>query len=101
MSEDAADSIESGRRLVRADPAAAQSLSQRLGQYLERLTWRTPLHDMRLKGRHPLRLLAVPDDPLPGDPGAGTMLIDGTLCAAGEAHDLAGLDLAAPKAGAK
>ena len=100
MSEDAADSIESGRRLVRADPAAAQSLSQRLGQYLERLTWRTPLHDMRLKGRHPLRLLAVPDDPLPGDPGAGTMLIEGTLCAAGEAHQVAPLDLASPKAGA-
>jgi uncharacterized heparinase superfamily protein len=100
MSEEAADSIESGRRLVRADPAGAQSLSQRLGQYLERLTWRTPLHDMRLKGRHPLRLLAVPDDPLPGDAQAGLALLDGTLAAAGEAHPIATLDLTTPKASA-
>ena len=99
MSEEAADGIESGRRLVRADPAAAQSLSQRLGQYLERLTWRTPLHDMRLKGRHPLRLLAVPVDPLPGDADAGFALLDGVLRAGGEAQEVATLDLSSTKPG--
>ena len=101
MSDEVAglDGIESGRRLVRADPAAAQSLSQRIGQYLERLTWRTPIHDMRLKGRHPLRLIAVPDDPLPGDADSGLLLLDGQMRAGGETRDVASLDLAHPKAG--
>ncbi|KQT34950.1 heparinase [Sphingomonas sp. Leaf412] len=94
------DGIESGRRLVRADPAAAQSLSQKLAHYLERLTWRTPLHDMRLKGRHPLRLLAVPVDPMPGDADAGLALLDGRLVAGGEAHDAATVDLSSAKPGA-
>ena len=97
--EKTANGIESGRRLVRADPAAAQSLSQRLGQYLERLTWRTPLHDMRLKGRHPLRLLAVPVDPLPGDADAGLALLDGTLLAGGSAYEVATLDLGSTRHG--
>ena len=40
---DPADGIEPGKRLIRVDTDRGQSLSQRLAQSLQRLTWRTPL----------------------------------------------------------
>ncbi|WP_446705245.1 hypothetical protein, partial [Aeromonas veronii] len=49
-----ADSIEEGKRLVRVSTGGL-SLADRLSEHLHRLTWRTPLHSLRLKGRHPLK----------------------------------------------
>jgi uncharacterized heparinase superfamily protein len=50
----------------------------------QRLTWRTPIHGMRLKGRHPLKLIAVPDDPFVGDSRPRQWLLDGVINFRGE-----------------
>jgi uncharacterized heparinase superfamily protein len=70
---------ESGRALIRVDASAAQSLATRLSHWVERLTWRTPIHDMRLKGQHPPKLLAVPDDPFAGDAARGRAMLAGEV----------------------
>ena len=74
----------SGKRLVRTGGDRGLSLGERLSERLHRLTWRTPLHAMRLKGRHPLKLIAVPDDPMLGDVAAGEALMGGTFALRGE-----------------
>jgi uncharacterized heparinase superfamily protein len=81
-SEDAAtdeDGIEQGKRLVRARGLGGLSLGERISNRFYRLTWRTPLHALRLRGRYPLKLLVVPTDPIPGDCGRGQSLLDGRL----------------------
>ena len=70
--------IEAGKRLVRAGDRGL-SLGERLANGIYRLTWRTPLHGLRLNGRYPLKLLAVPEDPIPGNPEAGRRIAEGTL----------------------
>jgi uncharacterized heparinase superfamily protein len=70
--------VEAGKRLVRAGDRGL-SLGERLANGLYRLTWRTPLHGLRLNGRYPLKLLAVPADPLPGNPEAGRQLAEGNM----------------------
>jgi len=84
-----------GRRVIRAR-AAGQSLAERLAARLHRLSWRTPLHAARLRGRHPLKLLAVPDDPLPGDAAAGAALLDGRVRHRGEERALGEVDFTRP-----
>lgn len=81
--DDAREEIPVGRRLVQAR-GSSHSLTARLSAYLYRLTWRTPLHRMRLKGRYPLKLLAVPDDALPGDAAGGTAMLGGRVKRMGE-----------------
>lgn len=68
------DSIETGKRLIRLSDDRGSSLADRIAARFYRLTWRTPLHALRLKGRFPLKLLGVPEDPIPGDPMAGKAL---------------------------
>ncbi len=75
--------IEAGKRLVRAGDRGL-SLGERIANGFHRLTWRTPLHGLRLNGRYPLKLLAVPDDPISGDAEAGRALAAGTMVAARE-----------------
>ena len=94
--EDARDGVEEGRRLIRVGGATGLSLAERLAERLHRLTWRTPIHDMRLKGRHPLKLLAVPDDPVLGDAGRGRALLDGRVSYLGEERAIDALDLRRP-----
>ncbi len=65
------DGIDEGKRLVRVGGDKGLSLAERLSERLARLTWRTPLHTMRLRGRYPLKLIAVPDDPMLGDVARG------------------------------
>lgn len=72
-----------GQRLVHVR-GTGLSLSARLAAQFYRLTWRTPLHGMRLKGRYPLKLLAVPDDPLRGNTDAGTRMLNGAIERSGE-----------------
>jgi len=76
--DDALSEIEPGKRLVRLGDKGL-SLGERIANHFHRLTWRTPLHAMRLKGRYPLKLLAVPQDPVPGDKRAGQWLLSGNL----------------------
>ncbi|MEG3149456.1 heparinase II/III family protein [Sphingomonas sp. ZT3P38] len=100
MSEDGrdtgADGIDEGKRLIRQGGDKGLSLAERLAEQFHRLTWRTPIHGMRLRGRHPLKLIAVPDDPFPGDPRRGRALLDGKLSLRGETRTIADLDLARP-----
>jgi len=66
-------------RLTRDLGDRGPSLAERLGERLDRLAFQSPLHRMRLKGRYPLKLLAVPEDPVPGDPAIGARLKGGRL----------------------
>ena len=75
--------IEVGKRLVRLGDKGL-SLGERIANQIYRLTWRTPLHAMRLKGRYPLKLLAVPTDPLPGNRQAGQWMKSGQMRWQGE-----------------
>jgi uncharacterized heparinase superfamily protein len=86
------DGIEEGKRLIRVGGDKGLSLAERLSERLHRLTWRTPLHDLRLKGRHPLKLMAVPDDPVPGDVERGRALLAGRLSYLGEERAIDLLD---------
>ena len=90
--DDAPDTIDEGKRLVRLGGDTGLSLAERLSERLQKLTWRTPLHSLRLRGRYPLKLIAVPDDPIIGDVGRGQALLDGRVSFRGESHDLAELD---------
>ena len=92
------DTIDEGKRLIRLDGAKGLSLAERLSERLHRLTWRTPIHGMRLRGRHPLKLIAVPDDPFLGDVKRGRALLDGKLAFRSEVHAMDALDFARPAA---
>lgn len=78
-----------GKRLVRTNDKGL-SLGERLAERLNRLTWRTPLHAMRLRGKHPLKLIAVPDDPFSGDTVRGQSLMGGRFTFRGDAADADG-----------
>lgn len=86
------DSIEAGKRLIRLPADKGLSLSDRISNQFYRLTWRTPLHGLRLKGRHPLKLLGVPEDPIPGDSKAGTAIRAGHFLFRGLRQPLETLD---------
>ena len=92
------DTIEGGKRLIRLGGDKGLSLTERLSERLHRLTWRTPIHGMRLKGRHPLKLIAVPDDPFLGDARRGHALLAGQMAFRDEVRALDTLDLARPDA---
>lgn len=79
---DAPDAAEPGSdafRLTRNLGDRGPSLSERLSDRLDRLSFASPFHRMRLKGRFPLKLIAVPDDPVPGDPAIAQRLKGGRL----------------------
>lgn len=78
------DTIAAGKRLVRVGSGAGLSLSERLANRLNRLSWRTPIHALRLRGRYPLKLLSVPDDEILGDVARGTALLGGQFSFRGE-----------------
>jgi len=68
----------------RAGQRPGSSLSETLGRTLKKLSFRTPVHKLRLRGRYPLQLLDVPADPITGSLRAGRALLDGKMVAAGE-----------------
>ncbi|HEY0269513.1 MAG TPA: heparinase II/III family protein, partial [Sphingomonas sp.] len=92
----AEDGIEPGRRLIRVGDDKGQSLTERLAAHFNRLTWNTPFHSLRLRGRFPLKLLGVPRDPIPGDREAGLDIMDGEVTLGRHRADTATLDFAAP-----
>lgn len=91
---EARDSIDKGRRLIRLDDGGL-SLSEKIATRFRRLIWRTPLHRLRLRGKFPLKLLAVPEDPIPGDRTRGQSLLEGRALYHGQELALADLDFAA------
>jgi len=96
LSEDPPDSgtdgVEQGKRLIRLGGDRGLSLADRVAERLQRLTWKTPIHTMRLRGRHPLKLIAVGDDPFLGDAERGNALLEGVLTFRGEERAVAALD---------
>jgi uncharacterized heparinase superfamily protein len=93
---DGEDGIEPGKRLIRAGDDRGVSLSERLSWRLHRLSWRTPLHSLRLRGRHPLKLLAVPKDPVAGDKLAGEAILRGRFLHRGQTLEIESLDFNDP-----
>jgi len=69
--------------LRRVDGDKGVSLAERVTAGLHRLGYRSALHRIRLRGRFPLKLLAVPVDPIPGDVAAGERILRGRLLYAG------------------
>ncbi len=94
--EPAEDGIEQGKRLIRLSDDKGLSLAERIANRFYLLSWRTPLHSRRLKGKYPLKLLAVPDDPVPGDARAGQAIRAGYFLFRGRKQIVDTLDFAAP-----
>jgi len=92
----AADGVEEGKRLIRTGGDRGLSLAERISERFQRLTWGTPLHAMRLRGRYPLKLIAIPDDPFFGDAQRGNALLDGKIRFRGEERAIDTLDFAHP-----
>lgn len=86
------DQIEPGKRLIRMGPSGGASLAERISWRLHRLSWRTPFHSLRLRGRFPLKLLAVPKDPVAGDKTAGEAILHGRFLHRGTAYPIDALD---------
>lgn len=78
-----ADEPEGERRLLRVGGDRGLSLSERLAARVSTSLYNTPLHRIRLRGRYPLKLLGVPQDPVPGDPVIGERLFAGRMIHAG------------------
>ena len=77
---------EPGDRLRRGAAGGSDkgvSLTERVAASLHRLSYRTALHRIRLRGHFPLKLLAVPLDPFPGDAAVGERIVAGRLPHAG------------------
>jgi uncharacterized heparinase superfamily protein len=89
---DAGDAADLARQRHRTAQRPGTSLTETLGRGLKKLSFRTPVHSLRLRGRYPLQLLDVPADPIPGNVRAGRALLDGKMVAAGEAIAFEALD---------
>jgi uncharacterized heparinase superfamily protein len=96
LADDHNDTIETGKRLITLSDDRGASLTDRIAARFYRLTWRTPLHALRLQGKFPLKLLGVPDDPIPGNPAAGKALRAGHFLFRGLKLPTARLDMANP-----
>jgi uncharacterized heparinase superfamily protein len=90
------EGVDSGRSLIRAGDDRGVSLAERLSWRLHRLSWRTPFHSLRLRGRYPLKLLAVPKDPVAGDKLAGEAILRGRFLHRGETVEIETLDFNDP-----
>jgi uncharacterized heparinase superfamily protein len=88
--------IAPGKRLIRVGGGQGSSLGEQLSSLLHRLSWRTPFHALRLRGRSPLKLLAVPKDPVAGDKTAGEAILRGRFLRRGETIEIETLDFADP-----
>jgi uncharacterized heparinase superfamily protein len=88
--------IEQGKRLIRVGDDRGISLSERVSRALHLLAYKTPLHSLRLRGRFPLKLLAVPKDPIAGDKAAGEALLAGGFVHGRETHPIQGIDFSDP-----
>jgi uncharacterized heparinase superfamily protein len=90
------EEIEPGKRLIRVGGGQGASLGEHLSSVLHRLSWRTPFHAFRLRGRSPLKLLAVPKDPVAGDKTAGEAILHGRFVRRGKALAIDELDFGDP-----
>ncbi|SCW63839.1 Uncharacterized conserved protein, heparinase superfamily [Sphingobium faniae] len=84
--------IEQGKRLIRLADDKGLSLAQRIANRFYLLSWKTPLHGRRLKGKYPLKLLAVPEDEIPGNLPAGQAVRAGYFLFRGMKQPIGKLD---------
>ena len=96
--DDEADDIGGEQRLRRVAGDRGLSLSERLAARISTTLYRTPLHRMRLRGRYPLKLLGVPQDPWPGDAAIGERLGAGRMVHAGHVAMTRDMNFADPHA---
>ena len=82
--DDDFDTGDDGGRLLRVGGGHGLSLSERLAARVSASLYATPLHRLRLRGRFPLKLLGVPEDPVPGDAGVGERIAAGRMVHAGQ-----------------
>ncbi|MGE4321905.1 MAG: heparinase II/III family protein [Sphingobium sp.] len=92
------DGIEQGKSLIRLAEDKGLSLAERISNRFYLLSWKTPIHSRRLKGKYPLKLLAVPDDEIPGDARAGQAMRAGYLLYRGLQQPIGTLDFTRPAA---
>ena len=78
------DRVEPGRRLIRIEHDKSHSLAERVSGRVHALAWRTPVHGLRLRGRHLLKLYGVPSDPIEGMVRLGGAMLDGEIVWQGE-----------------
>lgn len=78
--------------MIRLSGDKGHSLAERVAAHFYRWSWSTPLHAMRLKGKYPLKLLAVPDDDIAGDVAAGHALRAGYFLFRGLKQPIDSLD---------
>ncbi|VAW05185.1 Heparinase II/III-like [hydrothermal vent metagenome] len=84
-----------GRSLtLRSAGDRGQSLAEQAAMLYYRMTWRMPMHRLRLSGKLPLRLLAVPVDPIEGDRVQGTAVRAGHFLFRGLKKNHEGIDFA-------
>ena len=83
--------VSTGHELIVHRPDDGNGLIEQLSRMFYRLSWRTPIHGLRLQGKHPLRLLAAPADPLPADKAAGMAIRAGYFSFRGEKIPFAAL----------
>ncbi len=88
----AGDGIDQGKRLIRVADDKGLSLAQKIANHFYLLSWKTPIHGRRLKGKYPLKLLAVPDDEMPGDTQAGQAIRAGHFLFRGQKQSIDALD---------
>ncbi|MEJ7934257.1 heparinase II/III family protein [Sphingobium sp. AN558] len=88
------DGIEQGKRLIRLADDKGLSLAERIANHFYLLSWKTPIHSRRLKGKYPLKLLAVPEDEIAGDERAGRAIRAGYFLFRGTKQPIDGLDFA-------
>lgn len=80
------------RSIMIRKSSKAQSLVEKLSFAFHKLTWRTPIQKMRLRGNVPLRLLAKPTDPVPPNQQRGQALKMGKLAFRDMSVDLGDID---------
>lgn len=76
--------VEPGRRLISVEHDRSHSLAERLAGRIHALSWRSPVHHFRLRGRYPLKLFDVPADPIEGLVRLGGAMLDGEILWQGE-----------------
>lgn len=92
------DDTRASEHLRRIDGDKGLSLAERLSAGLHRLSYRTALHRIRLRGHFPLKLIAVPIDPMSGDKASGEQLVRGRMAYGGYAVPLRTARFADPAA---
>ena len=67
-----------------SDRSFSQKVRERLKKVIEKASYASRYHELRLKGKHPLRLLGTPKDPWTGTVAAGAHILSGRFYCQGQ-----------------